>query len=111
MIFRTKVTGLIRGEMTGKDGHGNPIYGPDELVPMYGELRPLTGEEKGAGNNRDIVVTRFRVFLPPTGGDQLGAFDKLTVMGLDYNVVGVPEPHHISGRVHHYEVIVERVTG
>lgn len=107
MIFRTRIDGLKRGEQTGTDSRGNPIYGPDEEVVFYGELRPLQGSETVAG--RDEVTSRFRLFIPRS--ITITAFDKITIDGRGYNVEGDPEPHNIAGRLHHHEVVVKRVDG
>ncbi|MGD7706344.1 hypothetical protein [Microlunatus sp. Y2014] len=107
MIFKTKLVGLQRGEQTGVDRYGNPIYGPDIEVPFYGELRPLVGDENLV--NRELVITRFRMFIPRTV--IFTAFDKVRYDGKDYQFVGHPEPHNIGGRIHHHEVVVERATG
>lgn len=107
MIFRTKIVGLKRGEIIDYDSRGNPIYGPDEEITFYGELRPLQGSETVGG--RDLVITRFRMFIPRAVG--ITAFDKITIDGQEYTVEGEPEPHNIGGRIHHFEAIVRRATG
>lgn len=107
MIFRTKIEGFKPGEQIGTDPLGNPIFGPDEEITFYGELRPLQGSETIAG--RDAVTTRYRMFIPRT--ITITSFDKITINGTEYDVEGEPEPHSIGGRLHHYEVIVKRVAG
>ena len=109
MIFHTKVTTTIPGGPTGAYVDiGNEIVSPPKTVTFRGELRPLTGAETDNGT-RDTVVTRFRLFFPRHV--TLTATSTVAVAGTDYKIVGEPEPHSIGGRVHHYEVLLERITG
>lgn len=107
MIYRTRLVALKPGEPTWDD-FGNPVPGPSVETPFYGELRPLTGDERADGT-RDLVKTRFKVYTPPSV--DLTAYDSVRALGQDYSVVGEPEPHNVGGRVHHYEVLVERIVG
>lgn len=107
MIYRTRITLLRRGQVIGEDEYGRPLYGPDTTTAFYGEVRPLAGEENTAAMQQ--VTTRFRMFLPP--GVNADAVDRVDHLGLSYRIVGQPEPHTIGGRLHHLEVLVERVTG
>lgn len=106
MIFHTPVTTLSR-EQVGEDSFGNPIY-EDVESTIRGELRPLQGDEKAEGN-RETVTTRFRLFMPPSAS--LRALDGISIFGEEFELVGEPEPHTINGRLHHKEVLVQRVTG
>lgn len=102
---------ILRREVVGEDELGDPVYGTTETV-VHGELVPLGGEESTAAQQQ--VVTRFRAFLPPTYGG-LGVPKPTDALkdpeGQKYEVKGQPEPHRLGGRVHHWELIVERVTG
>lgn len=108
MIFRTPITTLTKGDVIGYDAHGNPTYGPDVEGTIHGELRPLQGDEPATAFH-DRVVTRYRLYAPPTA--TLTAYDSIRILGSRYGLIGQPEPHTIGGRLHHYEVIVERTTG
>lgn len=109
MIFHTKVTTTVPGGPTGEyDEFGNEIISPPKTVTFRGELRPLTGAETDNGT-RDMVITRFRLFYPRRIA--FTATSTVAVSGIEYKVVGEPEPHSIGGRVHHREVLLERVTG
>ena len=109
MIFHTKVTTTVPGGPSGEyDDFGNEIVLPPQSVTFRGELRPLTGAETDNGT-RDMVITRFRLFYPRKR--TMTATSTVTVSGVEYKVVGEPEPHSIGGRLHHYEVLLERVTG
>jgi hypothetical protein len=108
MMYRSKITGLSQGPVTGHDAYGNPVYGPDTEETMYGEFFPAASTEPKEPS-RHLVVTRFQVILPPTA--RLTAYDKLRILGDDYNLVGQPMPILMNGRIHHYETVVERVTG
>ena len=102
---------ILRRSEVGEDDLGIPIYGTTETT-VRGELVPLSGEESTAAQQQ--VVTRFRAFLPPSCGG-LGAPEPTDALkdpeGLKYEVKGQPEPHRLGGRVHHWELIVERITG
>lgn len=102
------MTALLEGGIIDEDGLGNPIYGPPTEAPFLGEFRPLAGSEPPLAN-RDLVVTRFRVFLPASVA--IKSSDKVVFRGDTYAVIGEPEPHNIGGRIHHYEVVVERTAG
>ena len=108
MIFKTPIAVTVPGEIIGKDPRGNPIYSDPVVTTHYGEFRPLQGDEDyRTGEN---ITQRFRVFLPPSAGETPGT-SSLEILGHAYQLVGNTEPHNIGGRVHHYEVVVERVTG
>ncbi|MBZ4498034.1 hypothetical protein [Dermacoccus sp. Tok2021] len=109
MIFHTKVTTKVPGGPSGEyDDFGNEIVSPPKTVAFRGELRPLSGAETDNGA-RDMVITRFRLFYPRRIA--FTATSTVLVSGLEYKVVGEPEPHSIGGRLHHHEVLLERVTG
>lgn len=76
--------------------------------PAYGELTPLASEEYT--NAAQTVVTRYRVYLPPSAGPVVGT-DQVLVAGVLYDVKGDSEPHRLKGRLHHFELVVERVQG
>lgn len=108
MIGHSKIIGIGKGQEIGRDRYGNPIMGPDIEETLYGEFFPNESSEPTEAN-RDLVVTRFRVILPARA--QLTAYDKLRILGQDYNLIGQPMPLVMNGRIHHYEVVVERTTG
>jgi hypothetical protein len=107
MIFHTKVSATLEGGYIEDEFH-NEIPVPGETITFRAELRPLTGDEKDSAE-RDLIVTRFRLFYPRT--IMLTALCTVNVNGQEYKIVGQPEPHSIGGRVHHYEVLLERITG
>ena len=109
MILRTPISVTTPGgELIGRDSRGNPIYSKPTTTTHYGEFRPLQGDEDY--RTGETITQRFRVFLPATAGDTPGTAS-LAVMGKQYRLVGNAEPHNIGGRVHHYELVVERTTG
>lgn len=75
---------------------------------VYGDLVPLASEEYTDAGQQ--IVTRYRVFLPVSAG-LVTATDEVVVDGIRYGVRGDAEPHRLVGRLHHYEVVVERVQG
>lgn len=89
-----------------RDDYGRPIYAYRETT-VWGDLTPLASEEYTEAAQQ--VVTRYRLHLP-VGAPVVGT-DEVVVDGLTYGVKGDAEPHRLRGRLHHYEAIVERVTG
>lgn len=75
---------------------------------VYGDLTPLKSEEYTDGMQQ--VVSRYRVHLPVSAGSVVST-DEIVLDGISYGVKGDAEPHRLLGRLHHYEAIVERVTG
>lgn len=106
MILYDRVT-VTRRVKIGEDPFGDPIY-EDQEVPYRAEVRPLSSEENVAAGQQ--VTTRFRVFLAPDADDVTPA-DALTWRGRAYEIQGSVEPHSINGRLHHFEAVVQRVTG
>lgn len=106
----TRLTILRRGQVD-TDAMGSPIYANTE-TPIKGELIPMQGDEFSAAQAQ--VITRFRVLLPASYGG-LGlplASDAIKdPEGFKYEMKGKPEAHRLNGRLHHWEVVVERVTG
>lgn len=97
---------LVKRVQTGTNQYGQPVYSVVE-TPCPAEVRPLGGDEAIAAAQQ--VITRFRVFLPPT--TVLAATDAIKWRGIRYELAGDVEPHTFRGQVHHFEVLVERVTG
>lgn len=75
---------------------------------VWGDLVPLASEEYTDAGQQ--IVTRYRVFLPASAGLVVGT-DEIVVDGIRYGVKGDAEPHRLGGRLHHCEVVVERVQG
>lgn len=113
MILRDRVT-VVRRELL-RDEAGNPVYdgdGNDQYVDVQSavraEVRPL-GSSETVGD-RTTVQSRYRVFLPASATD-VTASDAVTWRGIKLELQGDVEAHTLGGRVHHFEVIAQRVTG
>ena len=107
MIFHSTMKATLEGGFI-EDEYHNEIPVPGEVITFRGELRPLTGDERDTGE-RDVIITRFHLFYPRTV--TLTALCTVNVNGIEYKIAGQPEPHSIGGRVHHYEALLERITG
>lgn len=106
MILHDRVT-VLRRVKVGEDAMGEPIY-EDQLIPYRAEVRPLGSDENVAAGQQ--VTTRFKVFLSRRAEDVTPA-DALTWRGRSYEIQGSVEPHTINGRLHHFEAVVQRVSG
>lgn len=102
MILHDRVTVLNR-QQVGEDEYGTPVYDNVETA-FPAEVRPMTSEESP---DTGATSTKYRVFLPPTAAD-LTRTDAVTWRGQVYEVIGDYEPHLVSGRLHHIEVVVQR---
>lgn len=98
----------VQKMLLGTDDWGDPIYGSDVDDVFYGEVRPLQGDEKVTAHSTGVITTRFKLFIPAT--TDITAYDKVVIFGQDFQVKGQPEPHNVSGRIHRFEAIVERIS-
>lgn len=106
MPFRTPIRFTRRGEVTGYDAFGNEIFGPGVDVTYWGEIQPLSSDEKGPVGVQ-ATVTLMKLFLP--GHAALKGTDRVTIDGRVYELTGDPERHMIGGRVHHQTVLARHV--
>lgn len=103
--FHTKVTVQRQGEVIGEDAHGNDIYSPPVTLTFWGDIQPLSSDERTQDN---LTVTQYRVYLP-ANASMVSAVDALTINGRPFAIIGEPEPHTVSGAVHHYEARVKHI--
>lgn len=105
MLFRDKISVVTRVK-TGEDKYGVPVY-EETTVDHRAEVRPISSEENTAGAQQ--VITRYRLFVGPRV--ELDPTSAITWRGAEYEIAGGIEPHTQGGRLHHFEAIMERVTG
>lgn len=113
MRFRDTITRLRAPDVTGPDGATIPgdwtsvTDGQLLKVDYPAEFQPL-------GSTEDIVAQQrtdstHKVFLPEYA--DVKSTDRIRFFGVDYQVDGEPEVWRRSGRNHHLEVLLFRVTG
>lgn len=95
MDLMTEPVGLkLKGERTGTDPHGNPIYGPDTVDAWLGWIEPRGSSE----GDDDRQIYGYWVDLPLNapleGADAVVLFgteqDGQIVGGTEFQVVGEP---------------------
>lgn len=101
------VVTVRRRVQTGEDPFGEPIY-EDQQVPHRAEVWPLDSSENVAAGQQ--VTTRFRLVLGPEAEDVTPA-DAVTWRGRSYEIQGSVEPLSVRGEIHHFEAVVQRVSG
>jgi hypothetical protein len=103
---------LTRVRPSARDGNGDPVAAPAELVIVGCVVWPVTaatGAEKTSG--QDTVIVGYAALLPP--GSDVVATDQLRWRGLDYDVTGEPGVYAtpFTGTDPGVHVSMRRVTG
>lgn len=83
MVIPVGESVFIRGEVTGRDHRGRPIYGPDREVP--GCVVSPAGDQVVKGD--DFVhgdISKLQVIAPP--GTSVGDGDVVVIRGEDFTV-------------------------
>lgn len=109
-LFTTTATVVRRGERTGRDSHGNPIYGPDSRSTHPAWFEPATRAEDLQSGEQ--YVDGYTVYLP-LGVDLSGA-DAVELPGLEgeFHLSGNPGLQPGGFVVEGYQqMLVERVRG
>lgn len=93
-------------------GQGNTLVDwddPDTLTLAATAVAPRTSAEEN--DNRDAVIVGLTVYLTP--GSDVVAADRMTVRGVDYEVVGEPGDYRnpYDPSIDGMQVDLERVAG
>ena len=111
MLFTETVTLHLRGELTGTDRYGDPVYGPAQDVSSPAWWEPRVSSEDTAAAEQ--YVDGYWLYLP--AGAPLSGADAVTlhgVQGMRMEVVGQPGYQPGGFIVESFvKVAVRRVTG
>jgi hypothetical protein len=88
-VIGETVTRIRRGEQTGTDPYGEPVYGPATETPVPGAAFDPGGSVEPVEPGRTAVVTMPRLLFRDSIPD-IVADDQVRVRGLAYDVVGDP---------------------
>ncbi len=104
------VTLIRRGPVSGRDGFGNDVYGPDVEIDVSGcAVAPTAGSEDVQA--RDQVAGHLTVWLP--AGTEVRATDRARVRGEVYEVTGPSQSWRspFTGRPSPVQAGLTRVSG
>jgi len=103
----TQTASVITIGPTGTDAYNVPTFGDTDSTDYPCRLQETAAAEVSVG--RDTVIADLLLFLPPDA--VITAADRVTVDGVTYEVLGVPNAVQGGVGVHHIEAHVREVTG
>lgn len=108
--FAQQTVTFLTREVTGRDAHGNDVYGTTRTTVDNVLVEPWHTVERFDAS--DVTTTRLRLYAPPNVGVDLTAIDAVEYLGHRYELDGDPmQWPDWSGGIHHTEAILKKIAG
>lgn len=106
-VYADEVTVVRAPAAEGPYGSDDRDWSTASRTVTVATVQPLSSSEDTVEQER--TVTRWRVFLPPDA--DVHAADRVEWDGVSYEVDGDVERWKRRGVLHHFELVMRRVTG